>query len=175
MCLEQTSNPISTVTCAVVQIKRCKMWFCETKQIPATSNTLLKVFWGGLKGAPVYDTSDTLWAFTNLSCVFYRAFLREIQTQLHTNKWAMWFESSSVKWLQFTPFLPVQVLKWRELTWQVYGRLWLLTGRTVNVQSCIVFVKECVDCKGIYLQSHSTVGIILDENKPVWGGFQQCI
>lgn len=31
----------------------------------------------------------------------------------------------------------------------------------------------CVDCKGIYLKSHSTVGIILDENKPVWGGFQK--
>lgn len=44
-----------------------------------------------------------------------------------------------------------------------------------NVQSCIVFAKECVDCKGIYLQSHSTVRGTLSEYKPVRGGIQKLI
>lgn len=37
----------------------------------------------------------------------------------------------------------------------------------VNVQSCIVFAKGCVDCKSIYLQARRAVGIIQDEYKQV--------
>lgn len=56
--------------------------------------------------------------------------------------------------------------------WDATACDWSHRVLLVSVQSGIVFAKECVDCKRIYLQSRSTVGIILDEYKPVWGWFQ---
>lgn len=80
------------------------------------------------------------WAFSH-------AFLTEIQTELHTNKCAMRFESSSVKWLQNPPFVPALVWKWRELRWQVNGCAacdWARRVPSPDVQSRIVLVKEFV-------------------------------
>lgn len=51
--------------------------------------------------------------------------------------------------------------------WDTAASDWSHSGLFVNAQSCIVFVKECVDLKGSYLQTHSTVGITLDEYRPV--------
>lgn len=104
------------------------------------------------------------WAFSH-------AFLTEIQTELHTNKCAMRFELSSVKWLQFTPFVPAPVWKWRESRWQVNGRPRPVTGRAVSpppdVQSRIVLAKEFVR------SLPETVRIILQQHKQVWGAFQK--
>lgn len=134
-----------------------------------------KCFGSDWKDPQFYDTSDAPWAFTNLS--FHHAFLGGIQTELHTNKWVMWFESSSVKWMQFTPCASVEVKRINVTgQWETAAPDWSHSVLfLVNVQSCIVLAKECVDCNGIYLQSQSIVGIILDEYKPVWGGFQKYI
>lgn len=140
------------------RLKRCtaKCDFMK-QQIPAAWNMLLKVFWDGLKGTPVYDTSDTMWAFTNLSCVFTTHSLEKSKPnciQIMSN--VVWIKQRQVIAIP-PPFLPVQVLKWRELTRQVNGRLWLLTGHTVNVQSCIVFARECADCKVVVVFLSTTV------------------
>lgn len=50
--------------------------------------------------------------------------------------------------------------------WETAASDWLHSVLLVNVQSCIVFAKEYVT-NSIYLQSHSTVRIVLDEYKPV--------
>lgn len=142
------------------------MWFCETTNTSNMKHVAQSVLGWTERNSSLWYIKYTVGFYKPELC-FYHAFLREIQTQLHTNKWAMWFESSSVKWLQFTPFLPVQVLKWRELTWQANATPWLLTGRTVNVQSCIVFAKTV----WTYLQSQSTLRRILDECKQLWGGY----
>lgn len=161
------------VICAVGQFK---MWFCETTN---TSNMkhVAQVFLGGLK------SYISLWyirytvGFYKPELCFYHVFLGEFQTELHTNKWAKWFESSSVKWLQFTPFSPCASVEVKRINvtglWETAASDWPHSVLLVNVQSCIVFAKECVDYNGIYLPSHSTVGIILDEYKPAWGGFQK--
>lgn len=53
--------------------------------------------------------------------------------------------------------------------WETAAPDWSHSVFLVNVQSCIVFAKKMsvLDCNAVYLQSHSTVGIILDESKPV--------
>lgn len=56
--------------------------------------------------------------------------------------------------------------------WETAASDWLHSGLFMNVQSCIVFARACVNFKGIYLQSHSTAGDTPDEYKPVCGGFQ---
>lgn len=122
------------------------------KQMPATSNMLLKVFWGGTERNP------SLWyirytvgfhkpepsGFTTHSLEKSKLNCIQINEQCG-------FESSSVKWLQFTLFLPVQVLKWRELTWQLNGRLQPLTGRTqCPFSECTVMHCVCKRVCGLY-------------------------
>lgn len=61
------------------------------------------------------------------SCWFWRP---EIQSELHTNTCAMWFEWSSVKVIAIRPNSPCGS-KWSEFEWWVNGRLQILTARTL--------------------------------------------
>lgn len=88
------------------------------------------------------------WAFSH-------AFLTEIQTELHTNKCAMRFELSSVKWLQFTPFVPAPAWKWRESRWQVNGGPRPVTGRAVSPRRTYSRVL-CLSVVSQSCRNHST-------------------
>lgn len=79
------------------------------QQTPATCCS--RVFWDGWTS---WWCITMCWLSQNLSWV---------QAELHTNKWAMWFESRSVGWLRFSTFLPLRLLKCSEWTWHVNGRL----------------------------------------------------
>lgn len=104
------------------------------------------------------------WAFSH-------AFLTEIQIGLHTNKCAMRFELSSVKWLQNTPFVPAPAWKWREVKvtgqWMSAACDWALAvslaGRTAT---------HCVG-KRVCLHSRRAGRIILWPHQQVWGTFQK--
>lgn len=104
MCLQQILNPFK----CFFFTQRCKTQILQT---------------------PQYETLQTL-SFHKPELSFHHAFLAEIWTVAQIKKRkekAVWFESSSTKWLRFSTFLSVR--EWRELTWQVKGTLRLLSVR----------------------------------------------
>lgn len=116
----------------------------------------------------------TLWAFTNLS--FYHAFLREILTELHTNKWAMWFETAASSDGNSLHFSPYECWSEENLCDRSIGNrsFWLVAQcpfSECTVMHCVS--KRVCELLMVFICNLITAGIIRGEYKLLWGGVQK--
>ena len=113
MCLEMIFKYLLQLLVLWNILKLChsKCDFFIKQQTLATSKMLHGLFFGTdwKQNPSLRCIRYTVGVFFFFFLYLYKpeqCFYHTFQTELHTNKWAMWFESSSVKWLRSLPPTP---------------------------------------------------------------------